>query len=316
MNDEVNKQLLLEGFEHPCNQDAHNLKFSRRRSDRSVHRTRWLDRSETGERSLIQTDTTPAVSVFTLGRFSLLLDGEPAEFGRKMPHRPLELLKTIIAQGGRNASISGLTSVLWPDTDGDTAQRSFDTTLHRLRKLLGDDRVLVLRDGKLSLDTRYCWIDIWAFERLLGRVQRILREDAAGKQSYSLERMMDNLFSLYQDHFLAREDMTSWSVSTRERLRSKFINTLLQAGQYWETHGNWNQASQCYQKGIDVDDLVEVFYQRLMHCCLQTSRISEGMTVYRRCRQVLSIVLGLQPEAATEALYQSLCNSRLNSRSA
>ena len=316
MNDEVDKQLPLEGFEHPCEKDAQDLRFSRRRTDRNGHRNCWLDRTGTGVHPLTQADSTPAVSVFTLGRFSLLLDGVPAEFGRKMPHRPLELLRTIIAQGGRNASISSLTSELWPDTDGDTAQRSFDTTLHRLRKLLGDDRVLVLRDGKLSLDTRYCWVDTWAFERLLGRVQRILRQDTTGNQAYSLERMMDNLFSLYQDHFLAREDMTSWSVSTRERLRSKFINTLMQVGQYWETHGNWSQARQCYQKGIDVDDLVEVFYQRLMHCCLQTRHISEGMAVYRRCRQVLSVVLSLQPEPETEVLYQSLCNSRLNSRSA
>jgi LuxR family maltose regulon positive regulatory protein len=40
------------------------------------------------------------VTIFTLGRFSLLINGEPADFGRKAPKRPLELLKVIIAQGG------------------------------------------------------------------------------------------------------------------------------------------------------------------------------------------------------------------------
>jgi DNA-binding SARP family transcriptional activator len=83
-----------------------------------------------------------------------------------------------------------------------------------------------------------------------------------------------------------------------------------------EKHGYWDQAVQCYRKGIDVDDLVEVFYQRLMYCCLQTQRISEGMAAYRRCQQVLSIVLGLQPEPETESLYQSLRNSRLIRQSA
>ena len=113
MNDDVDEQIPLEGFEHPCKKDAHNLGFCRRRSDRDGHRTHRLDRTGTG----VQPDKTPAVSVFTLGRFSLLLDGVPAEFGRKMPHRPLELLRTIIAQGGRNTSISSLTAELWPDTD-------------------------------------------------------------------------------------------------------------------------------------------------------------------------------------------------------
>jgi len=100
----------------------------------------------------------PLVSIFTLGRFSLLLNGQPAEFGRKAPQRPLELLKAIVALGGREVSTTNLMSALWPDADGDVAQRSFDTTLHRLRKILGDHRVLALKEGKLSLDGNYCWV--------------------------------------------------------------------------------------------------------------------------------------------------------------
>jgi DNA-binding SARP family transcriptional activator len=121
---------------------------------------------------------------------------------------------------------------------------------------------------------------------------------------------------LYQDHFLASEEATAWSVSIRERLRSKFIYSLLDIGGYWETNGFWDKAIQCYQKGLEVDDLVEVFYQRLMLCSLQTHRISEGMAVYRRCRQILSVVLGLQPEPETELIYRSLRKARLQMQSA
>ena len=65
------------------------------------------------------------------------------------------------------------------------------------------------------------------------------------------------------------------------------------------------QAIRCYQKGIDPDDLVEVFYQRLMNCYLQTYRLSEGLSIDRRCRGTLSIMPGLQPEPETESLYQA-----------
>lgn len=246
----------------------------------------------------------------------MLLNGKPAEFGRKVPRRPLELLKTIIALGGREISTARLMSELWPDIDGDAAQRSFDTTLHRLRKLLGDDRVLLLKDGKLSLDGRYCWVDVWAFERLLGQSQRLLMRDVTGRQVFSLEQSTQNLISLYQDHFLANEEMTAWSVSLHERLRSKFIHHLLEVGRYMEKHGYPERAIHCYRKGIDVDDLVEVFYQRLMVCCLATRRLSEGMSVYRRCSQVLSITLGLQPEPETESLYRLLRDARLEKLSA
>jgi DNA-binding SARP family transcriptional activator len=301
------QDLQGRGFDNPG--------LFRRLSDRS-HDTTGSNSATPGQNLTQENHGAPLVSVFTLGRFSLLLNGKPAEFGRKVPRRSLELLKTIIAFGGREISIISLMSALWPDVDGDTARRSFDTTLHRLRKIIGDDRVLVLKDGKLSLDGQYCWVDLWVFERLLGQSHRLLMRDVTGKQNFTLEQLTENLIGLYQGHFLGKEDITSWSVSMQERLRSKFIHHLLEVGRFMEKHGYWEQAMHCYRKGIDVDDLVEVFYQRLMYCCQQTECISEGMAVYRRCRQVLSITLGLQPELETESLYQSLRNSRLIRQSA
>jgi len=312
----MNEQLTLEGIGHLQFTGINNPGLTRRRTDQPYGNHTCQDIPAPGRFSSKASHDTPLVSVFTLGRFSLLLNGEPAEFGRKVPHRPLELLKTIIALGGREISTASLTSALWPDVDGDTAQRSFDTTLHRLRKILGDARVLTLKDGKVSLDGRYCWVDVWSFERLLGHSHRLLMSDATGKQVYSVERLTENLMGLYQDHFLAKEELTSWSVSLHERLRSKFIHHLVEVGRYMEKHGYWERAMHCYRKGIDVDDLVEVFYQRMMVCCLATHRFSEGLSVYRRCSQVLSITLGLQPEPESESLHRSLRESRLEKQSA
>lgn len=305
------EQNTIEGFQHSHTVGVTNPGLFRRQSDHARDVRTYGTGASLDSAAQARQESPPA-SLFTLGRFSLLLNGKPADFGRKVPRRPLELLKAVIALGGREVSTASLMAALWPDAEGDTAQRSFDTTLHRLRKIIGDDRVLVLKDGKLSLDGRYCWVDVWAFERLLGQSHRLLSQDASGHQVASLEHLTERLIGLYQDHFLGKEDVTAWSVSMHERLRSKFIHHLLEVGRYMEKHGAWEQAMQCYRKGIDVDDLVEVFYQRLMVCCLQTQCISEGMVVYRRCRQVLSLVLGLQPEPETESLYQSLRNSRLN----
>ena len=310
------EQLTLEGIERLQFTGIDNPGLTRRRTDQPYGNQSCQDIPAPGRFSSQASHDTPLVSVFTLGRFSLLLNGEPAEFGRKAPRRPLELLKTIIALGGREVSTASLMSELWPEVDGDTAQRSFDTTLHRLRKILGDGRVLKLKDGKLSLDGRYCWVDAWSFERLLGQSHRLLMSDVTGKQVFSVERLTENLMALYQDHFLAREELTSWSVSLHERLRSKFIHHLLEVGRYMEKHGCWEQAMLCYRKGIDTDDLVEVFYQRLMVCCLATRRFSEGLSVYRRCSQVLSITLGLQPEPESESLHRSLRDARLEKQSA
>jgi DNA-binding SARP family transcriptional activator len=312
----VNEQIPLEGITptHVTAPSYHGL--LRRESDRVSGCTRYVDTVSCYSRSVNKGSGVLPVTIFTLGRFSLLINGELADFGRKAPSRPLELLKAIIALGGRDVSISRLTLLLWSDVDGDKATRSFYTTLHRLRKLLGDDRVLVLGNGKLSLDTRYCWVDIWTFERLLGGIKRLLGSSSDSDQLFLLEGLMENYLALYQDHFLVGEDMASWSISMRERLRSKYIHSLIEIGRFWESHGHWEAAIECYRKGIDVDDLVETFYQRLMVCCLNTNCFSEGMSAYRRCRQTLSIVLSLQPEPETESLYIALKTARLDKKSA
>ena len=98
--------------------------------------------------------------IHTLGGFQLMLNEVPVTLTGKVK-KPLELLKVLIALGGRGVSQERLSDALWPDADADLAKRSFDTTLHRLRKLLGNERMLQLQAGRLSIDPRYCWVDTW-----------------------------------------------------------------------------------------------------------------------------------------------------------
>jgi ATP/maltotriose-dependent transcriptional regulator MalT len=74
-----------------------------------------------------------AVAITTLGPFRLERDGAPVPFGRKVQQRPLDLLKALIALGGREVPEAALADALWPDAQGDTALQALATTLHRLR---------------------------------------------------------------------------------------------------------------------------------------------------------------------------------------
>jgi len=105
-----------------------------------------------------------------LGQFALELptrDGSAGTAGvgaARSQNRALELLKALIAFGGRQVPLERVADALWPRIDSDYAQRSLTTTLHRLRKLLGDETAIVLVEGKLSLDPHRFWIDSWALE--------------------------------------------------------------------------------------------------------------------------------------------------------
>jgi two-component SAPR family response regulator len=216
------------------------------------------------------------------------------------------MIKALIALGGKEVTEVQLTDVLWPDAEGDLAHQSFATTLHRLREMLGSEKAIPLREGRLSLDPRYCWVDAWAFERIFGKAENAWREGARGAGGEKAIRLSEQAIALYEGSFLAGEAASPWIVSLRERLRSKFQRCLSALGRHWEGAGQWEKAAQCYQKGLEVDDLAEELYRRLMSCLLRLGRGDEALAAYQRCRKTLSTVLGVGPSPETEAVIRSL----------
>ena len=254
----------------------------------------------------VHVETWPwPVKIYTLGRFTVLTDNQPARAGRKAQHKPLELLKALIAQGGREVGEDTLTAALWPDAEGDTARQAFDTTLHRLRRLLGNDQAIVLHNRRLSLDHRLCWVDAWAFERLLSEAETLF-DNPADPDGTALANLADRVQAFYHGPFLGKEFGAAWSISLRERLRSRYLRHVVSIGARWQQLGHWDRAIECYRKGLEVDDLAEQLYQNLMLCHQQLGQRSEALSVYRRCRFVLSVVLGIAPSPATESLHQRL----------
>src|SRR5206468_711194 len=104
-------------------------------------------------------------------RFDTLRDGSLLNFSGKVQRKPLDLLQVLIALGGRDVPEAHLSDILWLDAAGDDAHRAFLTTLQRLRRLLGYKDALVSADGRLTLDPRYAWVDVSAFERLLDQAE-------------------------------------------------------------------------------------------------------------------------------------------------
>lgn len=249
-------------------------------------------------------DLNYPLHVYTLGRFSVSRGMEPIRFTRKAQHRPLELLKALVALGGREVATDQLAMALWPESDGDEAYNAFEITLHRLRKLVGVNKVLVLSNGLLTLDNQLCWVDVWDFEQVTGQAESLLAVPQLNPDELAF--LSSRVLALYHGHFLGRETPEPWSISLRERLRSKFLRHLMDVARHWERIGRHEAAIQCYLKGLEVDDLAEVFYQRLMVCYHQIGRRSEALAVYRRCCTTLSLVLSITPSAATEAIRRRL----------
>jgi DNA-binding SARP family transcriptional activator len=234
--------------------------------------------------------------IFTLGAFRVERQGEAIRFSRKAQRRPLALLMALIALGGKNINANLLAEMLWPDADGDAARAALGTALYRLRHLLDTDEAVRLSDGKLSLDPQRVWVDCWAFERLAEQV-------AAGGAG---DVTAAALFELYGNHFLNREEEQPWMLQPRDKLKGLMGRALETAGHRLEQTEKWAMAAEIYERGIALDMLAEPLYRRLMVCQAKQDRVAQAIETYRRCRQALSVVLGIPPSAETEALRRSL----------
>jgi DNA-binding SARP family transcriptional activator len=245
------------------------------------------------------------IKIYSLGRFAVVVDEIPLRASGKTQRKPLDLLKSLIALGGREVSSSAIIRSLWPNSEGDAGQTTFDSNVHRLRKLLGRDDAVLVNDGRVTLNAQIVWVDVWAFERLLGKAETGAKPHTDDGILTSSETAAA-AFRLYQGHFLGQEEERPWMFAMREKLRSKWSRHLLVLGRHWEASGEWDKAAELYQRGLELDTLAEDLYRRLMTIYQRRGQYASALEVYRRCRQMLSVVLGVRPSAETEALCQSV----------
>jgi len=189
------------------------------------------------------------VKIFTLGGFQIQVDDKPLVFTGKVQKRPLALLKALIALGGKDVRPEVFEDLLWPEADGDMARIAFKTALSRLRKLLGKERTVELREGKLCLDRQSVWLDTWALENLAERTSR-LSESGDPPKAEEVEELASLALHLYQGRFLIGDD-ESWITPYRERFKNKFLKTIKNLGEMLRDAGETRKAVSFYELAME-----------------------------------------------------------------
>ncbi|MCK4704108.1 MAG: bacterial transcriptional activator domain-containing protein, partial [Gammaproteobacteria bacterium] len=239
------------------------------------------------------------IKIYTLNRFGVVKNNQALRLSDKNQ----QFMKALIAFGGRDVHEQTLSDALWPDAEGDAAHQNFATTLHRVRKAVGN-KVIQLRQNRVSLNPDYCWIDIWALKRNLGEI-----EESLLNSKHSLQELTERAVSLYQGPFLGVDENEHWILSAREKLSNQFLKMLnLTAESFCQTK-EYQQALNGYQKGLEIDDLSEKIYQGLIYCHTCLGNRTEGLAIYEQCCERLNTTFGIEPSSETDKLYQLLKDS-------
>lgn len=246
------------------------------------------------------------IRVNALGKLKVLKDEKFLNLTGKALGKPVEMLETILALGGRAVKVDSVIDMLWPDSAGDNAQRAFDTTLHRLRKFMGGNDTILLKNGKVGLNDLICYVDVWAVEHLIEKAEDLQREKRREGCESEACCIIERALSLSRGPFLDGEKNSR----ALDRLQDRFFRFAGWVGDNYEESGRILEAIELYRKIISADDSHEEFYRRLMACYKRLDRTSEVVAVYKRCCSALLSAYDIVPSRETEAIYRSVLKKK------
>jgi hypothetical protein len=162
-----------------------------------------------------------SLRVLAFGTLTVLRDETPIVRGRGQ-QRPLELLALLVAFGPGGASADEVAELLWPQSDGDAARIALDTLVYRLRRLLGDRTAVVHQAGRIGLDPAQVFVDAWAVDSLLDRVEAAVKSRASLEPAALRSRIQ--AITRGEDLLLAMQ--VPPVIATRERIRRRLARVL------------------------------------------------------------------------------------------
>jgi two-component SAPR family response regulator len=145
------------------------------------------------------------------------------------------------------------------------------------------------------------WSDVGALSELCDTIDN-LPEDAPAAVA---NRLASELLQLYRGPY-CEGDEEGWLVAARERWRNRFLGAAATLGHRLEKLNAWGQARALYMRALEAEPLAETSFRGIMRCAHAMGDPNAAFGAYRRCREMLSIVLGQRPSADTEKLAVDL----------
>lgn len=244
------------------------------------------------------------VHVRTLGGFRLDIRGARYRPTHKAQDKPLELLKLLVtceALGRRSAEKMWVAERLWPDAESENARKSLDMTVGRLRRLLCSDNAVLSIEGRLELSTALVWTDIRPLLTALSQTRIRRDEYVTGKPSLVTEAAatVAELLEHYSGPYLAGEEGPPWLLAGREAIASAVRHALVTADTILGGSAD-ELLIPATEKALAADPTSEDLARALMRAHLRRGHKSEALRVYRRLREMLSLLLGVAPSTESE----------------
>lgn len=240
--------------------------------------------------------TPPTLHIKLLGTFELV-------YGDQALHtvntrRLQSLLTYLVLRCTTPQHRQRIAFLFWPDSTEAQARTNLRRELHHLRNALPDADAFLHLDGQTVQwrpDAPYT-LDVAAFEHA---VDATTPADAEQLEAAVVLYRGELLPGCYDD----------WIVEERERLSQKYLAALDQLVAVMEERRDYWAAIRYAEQLLRLDPLHEPTYRRLMRLHALKDDRAGALRLYHTCAAVLQDELGVEPEAATRALYERLLHA-------
>jgi predicted ATPase/DNA-binding SARP family transcriptional activator/class 3 adenylate cyclase len=252
------------------------------------------------------------LSLSLLGPFQATLDGVP--IGSFKTDKVRALLAYLAVEADRPHRRETLCGLLWPESTDDSARASLRNALSLLRRAIGDrdaspPHLLVERETiQFNGESAY-WLDVQAFGDAMAAGKAHPHDELA--RCPDCMARLGEAVGLYQDEFLSGFSVDSapleeWVVVRREALHLQVLEALDHLALYHEATGAYGRMLEAARRQVMLEPWRERAHRQWMRSLALSGQRGAALAQYEACRQVLDEELGIEPEPATEALYQRI----------
>lgn len=244
------------------------------------------------------------ITICALGRLDI--HSGATDLTIQLPSKARALL-VYLAYTRRPHSRSALAGLLWAELSEEAARANLRLVLSRLRAVVGDALLITRHSVAFNL-ARPHYFDVAEFEELTS-VSDGLSNDEMGRAT-----------ALYGgpflDDFHLREapEFELWTVAERERLQRRIVEVLFKAAQRAHLAHKLAEAMEATRRILALEPWQEEAHQLLMRLLAAAGQRSAALAHYESCRHILADELGVEPSAATVALYDEIRNETFSAK--
>ena len=232
-----------------------------------------------------------------LGEVSLLRDGVALDIGGR---RPRAMLALLVVQRGRPVPVESIVDRLWPDEPPDSAVKTIQVYVSRIRAALGPERDrIVSRSGAYELVAGVDVVDAAAFSEDVAAGRALLGNGSTDEALATLERALTRwrgrpFGDLSDEPFLRPETQRLEDLEAEAReLRS---DALVAVGRAADAIGGLRQL-------VSDQPARETAWGRLMVALYAAGRQADALETFHQARAYLDEELGIEPGPELQAAH-------------